>query len=209
AVLLGLLVLVLVVVLVAGLVWPGFWRAEGTPQPVPTVTVTAPAPTPTVKAIERSRDGTDFQQALPSAVLRYALGARDEAAEPTGKAIGRACYETVFQQALPTAVLRYALGALEEADEPKEQGALEALSARYADGGSDEIELVAGQWATDDEAATAAAAWPKAAGEAEHEGDVKVGRTARPCCRPPVRPTSWRTSTPRSRSDRPRERMTA
>lgn len=140
-VLLGLLVLVLAVVLAAGLVWPGFWRAEGTPQPVPTVTVTAPAPTPTVKAIERTRDETDFQQALPSAVLRYALG------------------------------------ELEEAEEPKEQGALEAWTARYADGGPDEVEVVAGQWATDDEAATAAAAWAKAAGEPEHEGDVKVGST--------------------------------
>jgi len=134
----GLLVVVLV--LVGGFVWPGFWRAGATPQPVPTVTVTAAVPTPTVKAMERAGD------------------------------------ETAFQKALPSAVLQFALGALDEAEEPKEQGALEAWTAEYADGGPGEIALVAGQWATSDEAATAAVAWTKAAGEADRTGDVKVGK---------------------------------
>lgn len=136
----GLLVIVLGVVLVAGFAWPGFWRAEGTPVPVPTVTVTAPAPTPTVKAMERAGD------------------------------------ETAFQKALPSTVLQFALGSLGEAKEPKEQGALEAWNAEYADGGPGEVALVAGQWATSDEAADAATAWTQAAGEADREGDVKVGK---------------------------------
>ena len=136
----GLLVIVLGVVLVAGFVWPGFWRAEATPQPVPTVTVTAAAPTPTVKAMERAGD------------------------------------ETAFQKALPSTVLQFALGALAEAKEPKEQGALEAWNAEYADGGPGEVALLAGQWATSDDAAAAAAAWTRAAGEADREGDVKVGK---------------------------------
>jgi hypothetical protein len=137
----GLLVIVLVVVLVGGFVWPGFWRAEATPQPVPTVTVTAPVPTPTVKAMDRSGDETAFQKALPSTVLQFALGSVGEA------------------------------GAIKE-----EQGALEAWNAEYSDGGSGEVALRAGQWATSDEAAQAAAAWTKAAGEADREGDVKVGK---------------------------------
>ncbi|WP_369370876.1 hypothetical protein AB1046_19115 [Promicromonospora sp. Populi] len=135
----GLLVVVLGLVLVAGFVWPGFWRGESTPQPVPTVTVTAPVPTPTVRAMERGDD------------------------------------ETAFQQALPSSVLQFALGALTEAGEPREQGALEAWNAEYADGGPGEIALVAGQWSTPDEAATAAAAWTEAAGEVDREGDVQVG----------------------------------
>jgi hypothetical protein len=138
--LVGLLVVVLAVVLAGGFLWPGFWRAEATPQPVPTVTVTAPAPTPTVKAMERGGD------------------------------------ETAFQKALPSTVLRFALGSLAAAEEPKEQGALEAWNAQYADGGSGEVALVAGQWATADEAAAAAAAWTEEAGEADREGDVKVGK---------------------------------
>lgn len=136
----GLLVIVLGAVLVGGFVWPGFWRAESTPQPVPTVTVTAPVPTPTVKAVDRSGD------------------------------------ETAFQKALPSTVLQFALGSLTEVEEIKEQGALEAWDAEYSDGGSGEVALRAGQWATTDEAAEAAAAWTKAAGEAEREGDVKVGK---------------------------------
>lgn len=136
----GLLVIVLALVLVGGFVWPGFWRAEATPQPVPTVTVTAPVPTPTVKAMERGGD------------------------------------ETAFQKALPSTVLQFALGSMGEAEEPKEQGALEAWTAEYSDGGSGEVALVAGQWATADEAAAAAAAWTEAAGEADREGDVKVGK---------------------------------
>ena len=135
----GLLVIVLGAVLVGGFVWPGFWRAESTPQPVPTVTVTAPVPTPTVKAVDRSGD------------------------------------ETAFQKALPSTVLQFALGSLTEVEEIKEQGALEAWDAEYSDGGPGEVALRAGQWATTDEAAEAAAAWTKAAGEAEREGDVKVG----------------------------------
>jgi hypothetical protein len=138
--LVGLLVVVLALVLVGGFLWPGFWRAEATPQPVPTVTVTAPAPTPTVKAMERGGD------------------------------------ETAFQKALPSTVLQFALGSLAAAEEPKEQGALEAWNAEYADGGSGEVALVAGQWATADEAAAAAAAWTEEAGEADREGDVKVGK---------------------------------
>nr|BFF19149.1 hypothetical protein GCM10025730_26700 [Promicromonospora thailandica] len=138
-VLVGLLLVVLAAVLVGGFVWPGFWRAASTPEPVPTVTVTAPAPTPTVKAMERAED------------------------------------ETAFQKALPSSVLQYALGSLEAAKEAKEQGALEAWDAGYADGGPGEVTLRAGQWATADEAATAATAWTKAAGEADKEGDVKVG----------------------------------
>lgn len=138
----GVLVILLALVLVAGFAWPGFWRPEATPtpQPVPTVTVTAPVPTPTVKAMDRSGD------------------------------------ETAFQKALPSTVLQFALGSLAEAKEPKEQGALEAWNAEYSDGDSGEVVLVAGQWATSDEAAGAAAAWTSAAGEAEREGDVKVGK---------------------------------
>jgi hypothetical protein len=137
----GLLVIVLAVVLVAGFAWPGFWRSSETePQPVPTVTVTAPAPTPTVKAMERADD------------------------------------ETAFQKALPSTVLQFALGSFTEAKEPKEQGALEAWNTEYADGGPGEVELVAGQWATSDDAAAAATAWTQAAGEADGEGDVKVGK---------------------------------
>lgn len=136
----GALVVVLVLVLLAGLVWPGLWRSEGTPQPVPTVTVTAPAPTPTVKAMEREGD------------------------------------ETAFQQALPSTVLQFALGSLAQAKEPEEQGALEAWAAEYDDGGAGEVALVAGQWATSDDASAAATAWTAAAGEADREGDVKVGK---------------------------------
>jgi hypothetical protein len=138
----GVLVLALALILMAGFVWPGFWRADAPPppQPVPTVTVTAPVPTPTVKAMDRSGD------------------------------------ETAFQKALPSTVLQFALGSLADAKEPKGQGALEAWNAEYSDGGSGEVVLVAGQWATPDEAAEAAAAWTSAAGEAEREGDVKVGK---------------------------------
>lgn len=136
----GLLVVVLFLVLVAGFVWPGFWRGGATPQPVPTVTVTEAVPTPTVKAMERSGE------------------------------------ETAFQKALPSAVLQFALGSLTEAKEPKGEGALEAWNAEYSDGDTGEVALLAGQWATEDEAATAAAAWTRSAGEAESEGDVKVGK---------------------------------
>jgi hypothetical protein len=137
----GLLVILLVLVLIAGFVWPGFWRSgEAAPQPAPTVTVTAPVPTPTVKAMERAGD------------------------------------ETAFQEALPSAVLQFALGSLTEAKEPKGQGALEAWNAEYADGGDGEVKLLAGQWATSDEAADAAVAWTSTVGEAEREGDVKVGK---------------------------------
>lgn len=68
---LGLLVLV-VVLGVAGLFWPGYLHAEE-PEPVPTVTVTAPAPTPAVKSMQRPAGETAFQEALPSAVLQFAL----------------------------------------------------------------------------------------------------------------------------------------
>ena len=139
-VIVGLLVIVLVVVLVGGFVWPGFWRAEASPQPAPTVTVTAPVPTPTVKAMDRSGD------------------------------------ETAFQKALPSSVLQFALGSFAEAKQVKEQGALEGWNAEYSDGGADEVALRAAQWATSDEAGAAAAAWTEAAGEAEREGDVKVGK---------------------------------
>ena len=136
----GAVVLVLALLLLGGFAWPGFWRAEATPEPVPTVTVTAPAPTPTVKAMKRSGDETSFQKALPSGVLQFALA------------------------------------SLDEEKEPKEQGALEAWKAVYADGGSDEVELVAGQWATDAEAEKAVAAWTQEAGKPDNEGDVKVGK---------------------------------
>ncbi|GAA1849218.1 hypothetical protein [Myceligenerans crystallogenes] len=69
----ALAVVVLLLVLgFAGLVWPGFLHARE-PEPVPTVTVTAPAPKPTIKAMKRSDDETAFQEALPSAVLQFAL----------------------------------------------------------------------------------------------------------------------------------------
>ncbi|WP_189668454.1 hypothetical protein [Promicromonospora soli] len=95
---------------------------------------------------------------------------------PTVKAVDRSGDESAFQKALPSAVLQFALGSLAEAKEPKGQGALEAWNAEYTDGGSGEVALVAGQWATEDEAGEAAAAWTSAAGEAEREGDVKVGK---------------------------------
>lgn len=95
---------------------------------------------------------------------------------PTVKAMERTDNETAFQKALPSTVLQFALGSLKEAKEPKEQGALEAWNAEYADGGQGVVGLVAGQWATSDEAATAATAWTRAAGEADREGDVKVGK---------------------------------
>jgi hypothetical protein len=95
---------------------------------------------------------------------------------PTVKAMERAGDETAFQKALPSTVLQFALGSLAEAKEPKEQGALEAWNAEYADGGPGEVALMAGQWATSDEAAAAAKAWTQAAGEADREGDVKVGK---------------------------------
>lgn len=69
----ALLVVVLLAVLgFTGLVWPGFLHARQ-PEPVPTVTVTAAAPKPTIKAMKRSDGETAFQEALPSAVLQYAL----------------------------------------------------------------------------------------------------------------------------------------
>lgn len=68
---LALLVLLLVLAF-AGLVWPGFLHAEE-PDPVPTVTVTASPPTPTVKPMQRPDGETPFQEALPSAVLQFAL----------------------------------------------------------------------------------------------------------------------------------------
>jgi hypothetical protein len=95
---------------------------------------------------------------------------------PTVKAMERADDETAFQKALPSAVLQFALGSLAEAKEPKGEGALEAWNAEYSDGGSGEVAVLAGQWATSDEAATAAAAWTSSAGEADREGDVKVGK---------------------------------
>lgn len=136
----GVLVVVLALVLLTGFAWPGFWRAEATPEPVPTVTVTAPVPTPTVKAMDRSGE------------------------------------ETAFQKALPSAVLQLALGSLDEAKEPKGEGALEAWNAEYSDGDAIEVTVVAGQWSSADEAATAATAWTSSAGEAERTGDVKVGK---------------------------------
>ncbi|MDR7382761.1 hypothetical protein [Promicromonospora iranensis] len=95
---------------------------------------------------------------------------------PTVKAMERAGDETAFQKALPSSVLQFALGSLAEAKEPQGDGALEAWNAEYSDGGSGEVTLLAGQWATSDEAATAAAAWTSSAGEADREGDVKVGK---------------------------------
>ncbi|MBL0886847.1 hypothetical protein [Myceligenerans indicum] len=68
-----LAVLVLVLLLgFSGLVWPGFLHAQE-PEPVPTVTVTAPVPTPAVKSMQRPDGETAFQEALPSAVLQFAL----------------------------------------------------------------------------------------------------------------------------------------
>ncbi|WP_460705229.1 hypothetical protein [Myceligenerans halotolerans] len=55
-----------------GLVWPGLLHAEE-PEPVPTVTVTASPPTPAVKSMRRPDGETAFQEALPSAVLQFAL----------------------------------------------------------------------------------------------------------------------------------------
>lgn len=66
------MLVVLLVLIFAGLVWPGFLQAEE-PEPVPTVTVTAPAPTPAVKSMQRPDGETAFQKALPSAVLQFAL----------------------------------------------------------------------------------------------------------------------------------------
>jgi hypothetical protein len=95
---------------------------------------------------------------------------------PTVKAVERGGDETAFQKALPSAVLQLALGSLGEAKEPKGEGALEAWNAEYSDGDAVEVAVVAGQWSTDGEAATAAAAWTAAAGEADRTGDVKVGK---------------------------------
>ncbi|MFD7308114.1 hypothetical protein [Promicromonospora sp. NPDC059942] len=95
---------------------------------------------------------------------------------PTVKAMDRSGEETAFQKALPSAVLQLALGSLTEAKEPKGEGALEAWNAEYSDGDSVEVAVVAGQWATEDEAATGAAAWTASAGEADRTGDVKVGK---------------------------------
>ncbi|WP_125773306.1 hypothetical protein [Antribacter gilvus] len=136
----GVLALLLAValVLVAGLVWPGFWRAEAEPEPLPTVTATAPAPTPTVQPMARAAEETAFQKALPSAVLAYALLSQ-AASEPTLDA-----------------------------------GAVEAWTAVYGDG-AQEITVVAGQWASPEDATAAADAFRAAAGEASAEGDVLVG----------------------------------
>lgn len=95
---------------------------------------------------------------------------------PTVKAIKRSEDETAFQKALPSSVLQFALSSIDEAKEPKEQGALEAWLAQYADGGAGEVAVRAGQWATDEEAAKAASVWTQAAGTADREGDVKVGK---------------------------------
>ncbi|GAB4084543.1 hypothetical protein GCM10028784_11730 [Myceligenerans cantabricum] len=70
------LVVVLAILAFAGLVWPGFLHAEE-PEPAPTVTVTASAPTPAVKPMQRPDGETAFQEALPSAVLQFALTAMD------------------------------------------------------------------------------------------------------------------------------------
>ncbi|MFD2026731.1 hypothetical protein [Promicromonospora aerolata] len=96
---------------------------------------------------------------------------------PTVKAMDRNGDETAFQKALPSTVLQFALGSFAEAKKVKEElGALEVWDAEYSDGGSGEVALRAGQWATSDEAADAAAAWTTAAGEPDREGDVKVGK---------------------------------
>lgn len=75
----GVLALLVLVSLLAfaGLVWPGFLHAEE-PDPVPTVTVTASPPTPSVKPMRRPDGETAFQEALPSAVLQFALSGLTE-----------------------------------------------------------------------------------------------------------------------------------
>ncbi|GAA1716618.1 hypothetical protein GCM10009809_10850 [Isoptericola hypogeus] len=61
--------LVLLVVLVTALVWPGFAQ----PEPQPTATVTAPPPTPTIEPSGRPADQTAFLMAQPDTVLQLAL----------------------------------------------------------------------------------------------------------------------------------------
>ncbi|MCF4119447.1 hypothetical protein L1785_00430 [Antribacter sp. KLBMP9083] len=136
AVLAGILALVLVLLL--GFVWPGFWRSDEEPEPLPTVTVTAPAPTPTVDAMARAPEETAFQKALPSAVLQFAL----------------------VSQAESPATL--------------DAGAVEAWTFEYGDG-SRTVTVVAGQWATPEEATAATQAMMAAAGQPTAQGDVLVG----------------------------------
>lgn len=131
--------LALVLLLLLGFVWPGFWRAEEEePEPLPTVTVTAPAPTPTVDAMARAAEETAFQKALPSTVLQFAL----------------------VSQAESPATL--------------DAGAVEAWTFEYGDGART-VTVVAGQWATPEEATAAAQAMMAAAGQPTAQGDVLVG----------------------------------
>lgn len=131
--------LALVLLLLLGFVWPGFWRSEEEePEPLPTVTVTAPAPTPTVDAMARAAEETAFQKALPSAVLQFAL----------------------VSQAESPATL--------------DAGAVEAWTFEYGDGART-VTVVAGQWATPEEATAATQAMMAAAGQPTAQGDVLVG----------------------------------
>lgn len=133
---LGVVVLTLVAVF-AGLIWPGFLHAEE-PEPVPTVTVTAPAPTPTVKSMKRADD------------------------------------ETAFQRALPSSVLRFALADIEETDAKDELDATEGWRATYGDGSGHQVTVDAAQWASTQEAESAAEVMIEEVGDVAETGEVKV-----------------------------------
>lgn len=92
--------------------------------------------------------------------------------EPVERAEG-----TAFAQALPSTVLQLALSAFAEEPSLVRAGALEAYRLDYTDGGTTEVVVLAGQWATPEEAA-AAMADAVAAGTPEGaettEGTVEV-----------------------------------
>lgn len=146
----GLLLAAVVGVLLVLLafVWPGFARGDDPAPPVtePTsvVTVTEAPATPTIEPVERTTD-TTFSRVLPDEVLQYALVSEQETDALDGASSGA---------------------------DP-----IEAYELVYADGeGADArtVRLLAGQWASAEEARAAAEALVAAAGAPTSTGDVLV-----------------------------------
>ncbi|MBD5785499.1 hypothetical protein IF650_04835 [Cellulosimicrobium terreum] len=89
--------------------------------------------------------------------------------------------DTAFAKVLPSTVLAFVLTGEEPVDAWTSAGAIEAYALTYADGeGPDAttVTVTAGQYASADEAAAAAAALVEAAGGADEEGEVTVGGDA-------------------------------
>lgn len=95
-------------------------------------------------------------------------------ATPTVESMDRPAEETAFQKALPSAVLTFSLLSYAESAATLDAGAVEAWTFEYSDG-ERPVTVVAGQWATPEDATAAADAMLAAAGEPTSSGDVLVG----------------------------------